>query len=126
MKKYYIEFQTWREGTVEMPGTYKVLGESSEYRSRYNLNKAISAIEVRNVFLSFNEKKIDTFLNENVAACIVAIIVDADSEESAVSLLDQNFGPIIVDGILEVNDSTIEEVKKVMGDKLNEPPPYLH
>jgi hypothetical protein len=123
MKKYYIEFKTWREGIVEMPGNYKILGELNEYRSRVNLNKIISTYEVQNTFLSLNEKKVDVFLKENVAACIIGILMDAVDEDSAFSLLNDCLGPIIIDGIVEVNDSNIDSIKKIMGESFPAIPP---
>lgn len=123
MKKYYIEFKTWREGTVEMPGQYKILGELNEYRSRANLNKIISTYDIQNTFLSLNEKKVETFLKENVAACIIGILMDAVDEDFAISLLNECLGPIIVDGIIEVNDSNIDSIKRIMGESYPAIPP---
>ena len=65
MNKYYIEFKTWREGQVEMPGTYRVLGELNEYRSRANLNNTIDENIVRNTFYSFSDDAVRKFLRDN-------------------------------------------------------------
>lgn len=123
MNKYYIEFKTWKEGTVTMPGTHKVLGESNEYRSRKNLNKQIPDSSVKSVFLTFNESAIGDFLKDNVSACIVAIIIEEESVDNALKLLDDYLGPIEIDGVTEINQDNITIIEKIMGKDLIEPSP---
>lgn len=122
MKKYYLEVKTWKEGMVTVPGPCKVLEEISHYKSR-TTHQTVPANVVKNAFLALNENAVDKFLDENIAAVVVAIIVDAVDEEAAVDLVDKCLGPIELDGILEINDENQDIIKEVMGDALNEHPP---
>lgn len=123
MNKYYLEFKTWKEGMVSIPGPLKVLGETNEYRSRSDLNNQISENALKNTFLSFNESAVDKFLNENVSACVVAMIIEASSEQHAIDLANEYLGPIDLDGVTEINQDNENFIKEIMGEVVNNYPP---
>ena len=122
MKRYYLEVKTWKDGLVTMPGPFKVLGETTEYRSR-STGQDIPKALIKNAFLSFNEKVVDKFLNENVAACIVAMIIEESNEDAAIQLVSDCLGPIELDGIIEITKENIDQIQVVMGDALKDNPP---
>ena len=122
MNKYYIQFKTWREGYVEMPGKHRVLGELNEYRKRSDLTKNTPASQTESVFLSFNETAVAKFLDENVPACVVGLVVENSSEAETIDLVDKNLGPIELIGIALIDSTNEHLIKEVMGDALDEHP----
>lgn len=126
MNKYYLEFKTWREGKVTIPGQYKIFGETNDYRSRKDLSTAVPHYVIQSVFLSFNEKAVDTFLNENVAACEMAVIVEAADQDYAIQLVNQCLGPIALDGIILISEQNKAIIEAVMGtvENNNKPQQY--
>lgn len=122
MNKYYIEFKTWLEGNVTMPGIHRVLGETNDYRNRLNLQKSIPEQTVRSVFLSFNESVIENFLREHVPACLVAVVIEAESVDLAIAELEKYLAPIEISGAVQVDLSNKDQIKEIIGDALNEHP----
>lgn len=111
-----MEFKTWREGTVEMPGIHRVFGEINEYRSRKNLSVKIDDSTAQGIFYSFSEEKIKKFLEEHVCACYVGLIIEADSETSAIATVENDLGPIESIGINLITDENRAKIQKIMGD----------
>jgi hypothetical protein len=105
MNKYYLEFKTWREGMVDMPGKHMILAETNDYRSRADLNKTIPKALVKDVFFSFNAARIEKFLNENVCACVVAVVLEQDDEQDAIDLIEKSLGPIELEGIMKIDET---------------------
>lgn len=108
---------------VTVPGPYKILGEIDDYRSRSNLNESIPKNVVRNAFLTFSESAVDKFLNANVAACVMSMIIEASTEEQAIDIVDKNLGPIELDGITEITTENSSLIEQIMGDAISSYPP---
>lgn len=115
MKEFYIEFKAWKEGSFEIPWEFWRLNDIIDYRHRNNLKLTVSEAFLQNIFLSFNESKINDFLLQYIAADALGIICSADKLEDAVQEIEKYFGTIELIGHIELNEVTKQRLKEKMG-----------
>jgi len=119
MKELYIEFKTWKEGSVEIPWEFIRIKGDNDYRSRKNLKQTVDDSFLRNIFLSFNESKIDEFLSQYIAADILGLVCVVKDLQDAVDQLEHYFDMIEVIGYIELDDSNRSLIIEKMGNTVS-------
>lgn len=116
MAKYYLEFKTWFEGSAELPGQFRRIGEINDWRNKTNPIQPINQKYVQNVFSSFNESTVEKFLADHTPALIIGLLTDGENPVQITNYLESILGPIEVLGITEVTLKNQEIIDKIMGD----------
>lgn len=116
MTTYYLEFKTWMEGSVELPGKFRTIGEINDWRNKSNPTTPINPNYVQNIFGSLNEQTIEKFITDYIPALIIGLIIDIDDPNQIVPKLEQLLGPIELLGIVAVTAENYNNIDKIMGD----------
>lgn len=114
MNEYYVEFETWADGKIEIPWPYVVFEETANYRSRLDPTQQVSASIVKNVFMTLNDIKCSEFFNKNVPGVIVGIELSATDANDVKRQICNFFGHCEFLGIVEVTVQNKNEIQKVM------------
>jgi hypothetical protein len=114
MINWYVEFETWAEGKIEVPWPYVVFEETDNYRSRSDLTYKVSDEFLQATFMTFNEKKYYDFFDKYVSSMILGIELPAQDENHVKSQIVQIFGYCEFHGICMVNSDNEDSIKKVM------------
>lgn len=85
MNRWLVSWKTWFEGEVDPPWPWIPVDRVQEYKHRDNPDVKISPEQIETVYLSFNPDIIARFEYDHVDAIVLAGMIDADDERSAIS-----------------------------------------
>lgn len=120
MIRWYVEFETWAEGRLNVPWPYVIFEETGNYRSRENLSEKISESFQKSVFLSFNEARFNMFFSKFTNSVILGIELYATDPEDVKKQIQDVFGYCEFHGITEVTDENHARIKEVMEGAIKE------
>ena len=116
MTKFYVEFKTWFEGTVDVPWPYVIFEETDDYRARHDLSIHCDKKIIKSAFLSFDDSSVKAFFNKYVNAVIVGSVLETDNSDLILTMLKQHYGYCELLGFCEIDKSNEERINLIMAD----------
>lgn len=116
-KRFYTEFETWREGQFTVPWNFRILEETNHYRSRHDLEVGISPSRIAAIFLNQDATACTRFLQEYVNGVVIGAIIPAQSIDEIGPEVGTFFGPVEIFGICELNQDNAEILEKHIATK---------